>query len=83
MGKSLRIKRYAEILKREYMTKTDEQEKLHYVCVPIHGPEISLMMLIERLEECKQDPNNAYPQIIHFNIANSVRKSQLNCSYLN
>ena len=72
MGKSLHVKRYAEILKKNYMSLTG-QEKPQYVCVPIHGPEISLMMLIEQLEECKQDSINPFPQIIHFNIANSVR----------
>ena len=71
MGKSLHIKRYSEVLKKEYIN--DETEiNPHYVCIPIHGPDISVTILIEQLQQCRQDPNNPYPQIIHFNIANSV-----------
>ncbi len=73
MGKSLHIRRHSEILRKEYMMNVEnEMNPDHYVCIPIHGPEISVENVIEQLQKCGQDPNNPYPQIIHFNIANSV-----------
>ena len=76
MGKSLRVRRLADMLCPNKMSM-----KPHYVCVPIHGPEVSVMKLIEQMEACKQNPNNSYPQLIHFNISHSVRTFDYNYRY--
>lgn len=68
MGKSLRIRAMAELIGR--VTKS---KKSSYVCIPIHGPEINVRRILETMEQCRQDPTDPYPQLIHFNVAQSVR----------
>ena len=67
MGKTLRVKRMAEMI-----TIINISEKLSYVNIPIHGPEVSVRHILELMEECKQDPTDTHPQLIHFNIAQDV-----------
>ena len=45
---------------------------LAYISIPIHGPEISIRDILEQLQPCMQDPTDPCPQIIHFNVAQSV-----------
>lgn len=68
MGKSLRVQRFAQVLQNEFSLSDRDQ----YVCIPIHGPEVCVSTLLEQLKPCNQDPNNPYPQLIHFNVATSV-----------
>ena len=67
MGKSLRVKRMADVLDRVNVSK-----KPSYVNIPIHGPDISVRHILEQMEQCMQDPTDPHPQLIHFNIAQSV-----------
>ena len=67
MGKSLHIKRMAEVIDR-----VNTSEKPSYVNIPIHGPEISVRHILEQMKQCMQDPTDPHPQLIHFNIAQSV-----------
>ena len=67
MGKSLRVKRMAEFIER-----TNQSEKPSYVNIPIHGPDISVRHILKQMEQCMQDPTDPHPQLIHFNIAQSV-----------
>lgn len=66
MGKTLRVKRMAEIIKRI------NNSMLAHISIPIHGPEISIRYILEQLKPCMQDPTDPHPQIIHFNVAQSV-----------
>uniref|UniRef100_A0A1X7THY6 Death domain-containing protein n=1 Tax=Amphimedon queenslandica TaxID=400682 RepID=A0A1X7THY6_AMPQE len=67
MGKTLRVKRMTEIIKR-----INKPGKLSYVSIPIHGPEVSVRHMLKLMKECKQDPTNTHPQLIHFNIAQDM-----------
>lgn len=68
MGKSLRVKRMAQMIERN-----NETGKPSYVNIPIHGPDVSVRHILELMERCRQDPTDPYPQLIHFNIAQNVR----------
>ena len=67
MGKSLRVKRMAEIIER-----ANDSGKPSYAYISIHGPDISVRHILEQMEQCMQDPTDPHPQLIHFNIAQSV-----------
>lgn len=73
MGKTLRVKRMAEVISKI------KNSRKPYVNIPIHGPEISIRHTLELMKECKQDPTDTYPQLIHFNIAQDVN---LFCIYI-
>ena len=59
----------AEMLQKQHSS----EDKKSYVCIPIHGPSVSLQNLLFLMEPCKQDPTEPFPQIIHFNVSKSVR----------
>ena len=67
MGKSLRVKRMAEIIAR-----ANDSGKPSYAYISIHGPDISVRHILEQMEQCVQDPTDPHPQLIHFIIAQSV-----------
>ena len=67
MGKTLYVKRMAELI-----TKINYSNNSSYINVPIHGPEVSVKHILELMEDCKQDPADCHPQLIHFNIAQNV-----------
>lgn len=67
MGKSLRVKRMVEMIER-----VNVSGKPSYVNIPIHGPDVSVRHILELMEQCRQDPTEPYPQLIHFNIAQNV-----------
>ena len=67
MGKTLRIKRMAEVIDR-----VNHSEKPSYINVPIHGPEVSVYRILELITKYGQDPTDPHPQIIHFNVAEDV-----------
>lgn len=67
MGKSLRVRRMAELIGR-----VNKSEMPSYICIPIHGPEVYVRHILETMEQCRQDPTDPHPQLIHFNIAQSV-----------
>lgn len=67
MGKSLRVRRMAELIGR-----VNKSSMPSYVCIPIHGPEVFVRHILETMEQCRQDPTDPHPQLIHFNIAQSV-----------
>ena len=67
MGKSLQVKRMAEIIER-----ANDSGKPSYAYIPIHGPDISVQHILKQMEQCMQDPTDPHPQLIHFNIAQSV-----------
>lgn len=56
----------------EMLQKQGASHENSYVCIPIHGPSVSLRDILELMEPCMQDPTNPFPQIIHFNISQSV-----------
>ena len=68
MGKTLRVKRMGEMLKQA------SGDNPSSISVPIHGPDINVKSLLENMQrlDCMQDPTDSYPQLIHFNVAQSV-----------
>lgn len=70
MGKSLRVKRMAKLIEKGTRIKNTKTT----VCVPIHGPEVSIHHILTEMKECQQDPTDPYPQLIHFNIAQNVSR---------
>ena len=67
MGKTLRVRRMAEMIQ-----KVNQTGKSSYINIPIHGPEVSVRHILELMEECRQDPTDSHPQLIHFNVAQNV-----------
>ena len=67
MGKTLRVRRMAEMIE-----KVNQTGKSSYINIPIHGPEVSVRHILELMEECRQDPTDSHPQLIHFNVAQNV-----------
>ena len=66
MGKSLRIERMKALLPDSVNGHNP------YVCVPIHGPDVSVRHILEQMKHCMQNPTAPFPQIVHFNVAISV-----------
>lgn len=65
MGKSLYVQRMAERLK--------EVHPVDYVCIPIHGPVVSVDQITEQLlSTMMQGTNNSHLQVLHFDISHSV-----------
>ena len=44
----------------------------NYVCVPIHGPDVSARTIMEYLLPSLQGPTDPHLQLIHFDISHSV-----------
>ena len=66
MGKSLHIKRMKALLPDSVNGHSS------YVCIPIHGPDVSVRRILEQMEDCMQNPTAPFPQIVHFDVAISV-----------
>lgn len=61
----------------EIIKRINTTENPSYVSVPIHGPDINVRSILDNMQRlnCMQDPTNSYPQLVHFNIAQSVSES--------
>lgn len=70
MGKTLRVKRIAEMVEKINCSKNPRNP--NYVNVSIHGPDVSVQHIMKLMESCRQDPMDTYPQLIHFNVAQDV-----------
>ena len=70
MGKSLYIKRLTE----QYQLKQSN----NYLCVPIHGPDVTANNIIKYLLKGLQGPEETQLQVIHFDLSHSVCQ----CSYM-
>ena len=66
MGKSLRIKRMKALLPDSINGHSP------CVCIPIHGPDVSVTHILEQMEQCMQNPTAPFPQLVHFDVAVSV-----------
>ena len=74
MGKTLHIKRLFE----QFATT----QPTDYLCVPIHGPDVTADNVIKFLLEGVQKPESTRLQVIHFDISHSVRYKFKMCKYL-
>lgn len=63
MGKSLRIKRMAEMIQRVSIPG-----KKYYINVPVCGPDVSERSILELVKDGIQTGSDTYPQLIHFNL---------------
>ena len=71
MGKSLYVAKMAERLSE---CSNSDIVKNPYICIPIHGPDVSpdAIMSYFRLDVCPQNPSQLFPQLLHFDIEHSV-----------
>ena len=64
MGKTLHINRLFE--------QFAEKQPTDYLCVPIHGPDVTADNVIKFLLNGLQGPEDTPLQVIHFDISHSV-----------